>query len=140
MLSYLNATADDPKDYLYAISIPAYYGGKAAAGEAGTEHASVDEILTGMKTSAEQTKKDRLAVVELAKRSDVPGGYCAYESGPDVGGGRNANIANRINAVRDRRQAAIYEFNLSDAFWNVGATWRCNSPWLRRTAAMERGA
>jgi hypothetical protein len=59
-------------------------------------------------------------LVELAKRFDLPGGYCAYESGPDIGGGRMTNIARRIEAIRDSRQAAVYKFNLTDAFWNIG--------------------
>ena len=120
MLTYLQATAGEPKDFLYAISVPAYYGGKAAAGEPGTEHDSIDQILAGMKTSVEQARKERLAVVDLARRFNLPGGYCAYESGPDIGGGRTTNVANRIEAIRDGRQAAIYQSNLTDAFWNVG--------------------
>ena len=120
MLDYLKTTNGDPKNYLYAISIPAYYGGKAASGDTGTENASVDQILTGMKANVEQTKKDRAAVVGLAKRFELPGGYCAYESGPDIGGGRTSNVANRIRAIRDGGQKDIYKANLADAFWGVG--------------------
>ena len=120
MLAYLKATGGDPKNSIYAISIPAYYGGKSAAGEAGTEHDSVEQILAGMKASVEQTKKDRLAVIELARRFELPGGFCAYESGPDIGGGRTANIANRIGAIRDARQGDIYKANLTDGFWSIG--------------------
>ena len=135
MLDYLKATDGDPSGYIYAISMPAYYGGKAAAGDAGAENASVDEILGGMTASIETAKKDRLAVVELARRYALSGGYCAYESGPDIGGGRTANIANRIRAIRDPRQGSLFEANLSDGFWKLGGNlamqFTLSSPYSR---------
>ena len=135
MLAYLKSTNGDPKDYIHAISIPAYYGGKAAAGETGTEQDSVDEILADMQASVEKAGKDRLAVVELARRFGLAGGYCAYESGPDIGGGRPTNIASRISAIRDPKQAAIYKANLADAFWGIGGNlamqFTLSSPYSR---------
>jgi hypothetical protein len=121
MLAYLKATNGDPKDYIYAISMPAYYGSKSASGEAGTENDSVDQILKDIGAGIQQTKKDRSAMVELARRFDLPGGYCAYESGPDIGGGRKANIGHRIEAIRDPRQKDLYKANFADCFWDLGA-------------------
>lgn len=120
MLDYLKATSGDPKESIYAISVAIYYGGKAATGDAGTEGYSVDQILNDMRDGEDQTIKDRKAMVELAKRFGLPGGFCAYESGPDIGGGRKANIANRIRAIRDPRQADLYKRNFGDGFWDLG--------------------
>ena len=120
MLDYLKATGADPKESIDAISIAMYYGGKAATGEAGTESYSVDQIINDMRGEMDHQLAQRKAMVELAKRFGLPGGVCAYESGPDIGGGRKSNIANRIRAVRDPRQAELFKRNLSDCFWNLG--------------------
>ena len=120
MLDYLKAVDGDPKNYIYAISMPAYYGGKGAAGEAGTENYSVDQLIANMQTGIANTKTDRMAMIALAKRFDLIGGFCAYESGPDIGGGSRVNIANRIRAIRDPRQRDLYKQNFADGFWDLG--------------------
>jgi len=120
MLDYLKAVDGDPKQYIYAISMPAYYGGKGASGEAGTENYSVDQLIGNMQAAIDNTKADRLAMTALAKQFDLPGGFCAYESGPDIGGGSRANIANRIRAIRDPRQRDLYKRNFADCFWDLG--------------------
>jgi hypothetical protein len=121
MLAYLKATGGDPKEYVYAISMPAYYGSKSASGEAGTGSESVSQILDDIRAGMEKTKADRTAMVNLAAQYGLAGGYCAYESGPDIGGGRTTNIANRIMAIRDPRQKDLFKMNLADCFWGVGA-------------------
>ncbi len=135
MLEYLKATGSDPKDWIYAISMPVYYGGKAASGGKGTEGDSVDQILEDIRQNIEKSKKDRSAVVELARRYGLPGGFCAYESGPDIGGGRQANIANRIRAVRDPRQGELYRKNYTECFWDLGGNvamqFTLSSPYSR---------
>ena len=120
MLDYLKATGSEPKDYIYAISIPAYYGGKAAAGSDGTEGYSVTQVLDDMRKAIDASKADRTAMVKLARRFELPGGFCAYESGPDIGGGRIENIGNRIRAVRDPRQADLYRMNFANCLWDLG--------------------
>jgi hypothetical protein len=120
MLEYLKAVDGDPKHYIYAISMPAYYGGKGAAGEAGTENYSVGQLISNMQKGIDNTKADRMAMVALAKQYDLPGGFCAYESGPDIGGGSRVNIANRIRAIRDPRQGDLYKRNFADCFWDLG--------------------
>jgi len=120
MLDYLKAVDGEPKNYIYAISMPAYYGGKGASGEAGTENYSVDQLISNMLTGIDQTKADRMAMIALAKQFDLPGGFCAYESGPDIGGGSRVNIANRIRAIRDPRQRDLYKRNFADCFWDLG--------------------
>ena len=120
MLDYLKAVDGDPKNYIYAISIPAYYGGKGASGETGTGDYSVDQLISNMQTGIDNTKADRMAMVALARKFDLLGGFCAYESGPDIGGGSRVNIANRIKAIRDPRQADLYKRNFDDCFWDLG--------------------
>jgi hypothetical protein len=120
MLDYLKAVDGDPKQYIYAISMPAYYGGKGASGEAGTENYSVDQLISNMQKGIDNTKADRMAMVALARQFDLPGGFCAYESGPDIGGGSRVNIANRIKAIRDPRQRDLYKRNFADCFWDLG--------------------
>jgi hypothetical protein len=120
MLDYLKAIDGDPKNYIYAISMPAYYGGKGASGETGTGNYSVDQLISNMQTGIDNTKADRMAMIALAKEFDLPGGFCAYESGPDIGGGSRVNIANRISAIRDPRQRDLYKRNFADCFWDLG--------------------
>jgi len=108
MLEYLEKTSGDPRNYIYAISIPIYYGGKAAAGAAGADTYSVDQILDDMRRTMDDQTAGRKAVIDLAKRYNLPGGVCAYEGGPDIGGGRTDNIENRILAIRDPRQGDLY--------------------------------
>ena len=112
MLDYLKAVDGDPKNYIYAISIPAYYGGKGASGEAGTENYSVDQLIRSMQTGIDNAKADRMAMIALARQFELPGGFCAYESGPDIGGGSRVNIANRIRAIRDPRQRGSLQTEL----------------------------
>jgi len=120
MLEFLRATGADPSNDIYAISIPIYYGGKAASGAAGTGSSSVDQILDGMRQSIDGEKSNRAAVVALARRYNLAGGLCAYEGGPDIGGGRTDNIGNRILAIRDPRQGELYRQNLTTGYWDLG--------------------
>lgn len=120
MLDYLEATGAMPAEDVYAISIPLYYGGKEATGDKGTETATVDEIVAGMAQSIEARKTDRVAAIALAKARGLKGGVCGYEGGPDTGGGRTENIANRIRAVRDPRQKELYKRNFAEGFWDLG--------------------
>jgi len=120
MLEYLQAVDGDPKNYIYAISLPVYYGGKGASGEANTGNLSVDELITNMQAAIASTKADRVAMVALARKYELPGGFCAYEGGPDIGGGSRVNIANRIRAIRDPRQRDLYRANFAAGFWDLG--------------------
>ena len=120
MLEYLQATGQPPKESIYAIAMPAYYGGKAASGEPGTESDKADQIIAGMEAGIRQAEKERMAAVQLARHFELPGGLCAYESGPDIGGGKVANIGSRIQAIRDPRQKALFETNLTEEFWGGG--------------------
>jgi hypothetical protein len=120
MLDYLQAIDGDPGDYIYAISMAAYYGGNGASGEVGTADYTVDQVLGNMRVAIDHARSDRVAMVALARRFALPGGFVAYESGPDIGGGSTVNSANRIRAIRDPRQAMLYQHNFADCFWDLG--------------------
>jgi hypothetical protein len=120
MLKYLRATGSEPKDWIYAISIPLYYGGPAAEAKEGTEAASVDEIIKSMRKHVLGLRPKRRAAIDLARAYDLPGGVCSYEGGPSLGVGKTDNVANRIRAVRDVRQKEIYKLNFADCFWELG--------------------
>jgi hypothetical protein len=120
MLEYLRETGSEPKDWIYAVSIPLYYGGPMASGSPGAETASVDEIIESMRRSVMDLNSSRKAVVDLAKRYGLPGGFCSYEGAPSLGVGNTVNLARRIRAVRDPRQKEIYKLNFADGFWDLG--------------------
>lgn len=120
MLEYLKATGADPKEDVYAISMAAYYGGPAASADQMTLTYSVDEILADMRADVKRCAEDRKAMVALARRYELSGGFCAYESGPGLAVGSRANLANRLRAIRDARQADIYKMNFADTFWDLG--------------------
>lgn len=138
MLDYLEQTSGSPSNWLYAISIPLYYGGKAAAGEPGTQAFSVGQVIDDMRATIDSSKAGRAAVIALAGRYHLPGGVCAYEGGPDIGGGKTTNLGNRIGAIRDPRQAELYRQNLVDAYWELGGNlamqFALASPYTRHGA------
>ena len=120
MLEYLQATGGDPRNYIYAISVPLYYGGEAAKGEGATVNFSVDQILEDMRQSIDDAMDGRAKVVALARKYQLAGGVCSYEGGQDLGGGRTENVGNRIRAVRDPRQVELYRKNFAEGYWDLG--------------------
>ena len=58
MLDYLKAVDGDPKNYIYAISIPAYYGGKGSEGETGTGDYSLYQLISNMQAGIRYTKSE----------------------------------------------------------------------------------
>ena len=79
MSDYLKAVDGEPRNYIYAISMPAYYGGKGASGETGTGIIRWNRLISNMQTGIDNTKADW--------QINLPGGFCAYESGPDMAAG-----------------------------------------------------
>jgi len=120
MLDYLNSTYGAPKNYIYAISVPAYYGGDAASGADATKDFTVDQIVDAMQTGSDNGRSDRQKMVQLATSYQLPGGFSSYEGGPDIGGGSTTNVGNRIRAVRAPRQKDVYKRNFADNFWDLG--------------------
>ncbi|NJO02039.1 MAG: T9SS type A sorting domain-containing protein [Bacteroidia bacterium] len=122
MLSYLQANYGDPKNYIYAVSVPLYYGGEAASGGGNTGSYSVQQIIDAMRAASDAQRTERQSVVTLASQYQLPGGFISYEGGPDIGGGSTTNIGNRIRAIRDPQQADVYKRNFADNFWDLGGT------------------
>ena len=51
---------------------------------------------------------------------NLPGGFASYEGGPDHGGGSTENITNRIMAERNQGMYDLMQYNLKDAFIDLG--------------------
>jgi hypothetical protein len=120
MLDYLNSTYGAPKNYIYAISVPLYYGGSAASGSDTSKTFTVDQIIDSMQAGSDAGRSDRTKMIQLATTYQLPGGYCSYEGGPDIGGGSTHDVGNRIRAVRAARQKDVYKRNFADNFWDLG--------------------
>ena len=105
VLSWVKKTYGDPKNYFYAIASAAYYNVSKAP-----KDADVPALLKSMRQSSEEHLKLRLQLQKLAEGYGLK--HCQYEIGPDVGGGKTDNIANRILSNRD---PAIKELLLHDA-------------------------
>jgi hypothetical protein len=114
MLKYLKENYGDPKNYMYTIAGGAYYN------EPGKDVSSVDEILTDMEADIVAKKTNRVKYITLAKDYGLIGGYSAYEGGPHWKNQNTVNIANRIRAIRDPRQADLLKKNLTEYFWDLG--------------------
>ncbi|MGE5558402.1 MAG: hypothetical protein ACM3WV_07300, partial [Bacillota bacterium] len=120
MLTYLNANYGAPSGYIYGIADPTYFGGPAAAGEAGYENYTVDQILDNMRATSDNGVSERQGKISLAASWSLPGGFCSYEGGPDTGGGSTTNLANRISVHRAQRMQTEYKHNIADNFWTLG--------------------
>jgi hypothetical protein len=93
VLEWVKDAYGDPKDLFYGIAGAAYYGPGRAP-----KDASPERIVEGMRASSDANRKNRDAIQAIADRYGLK--HCQYEVGPDVGGGKTENVANRIRANR----------------------------------------
>ncbi len=121
MIDYVKKEFGEPNQYIYALACQTYYGGGADAGE------SVEKILNDCRTSITKQMNEpggnqagRKQWIAKAKELGLVGGFCSYEGGPDHGGGSTTNVANRILAERDEGMAAVFKYNIDDAFFQLG--------------------
>lgn len=93
VLKWVSATYGAPKNYFWAMAGAAYYNAEKASNAA-----SPAEIVEAMRqASVENGKYHR----QLKATADAYGlQYVQYEVGPDNGGGKTENVANRIRANR----------------------------------------
>ncbi len=93
VLKWMTATYGAPKNYFWAMAGAAYYNADRAS-----QTASPAEIVEAMRQgSIENGKYHR----QLKATADAYGiQYVQYEVGPDNGGGKIENVANRIRANR----------------------------------------
>ena len=105
MLAWLDTTYGPPKADLYGIAGAAYYNIEGAAPDAGPE-----ALVEAMRASSDRQVSLRAEIGKVAERYGVR--HCQYEVGPDVGGGKVENVANRI---RSNRLPAMEGLMLHDA-------------------------
>ena len=105
VLAWVEKTYGPPKNYFTAIAGAAYYNAEKAA-----PNASVTQVLDAMRANSDDNLKFRTALQQIAASYGLK--HFQYEVGPDTGGGKTENVANRIRANRDPR---IKEIVLHDA-------------------------
>lgn len=105
VLQWVENTYGPPKTFFTAIAGAAYFNAEKAA-----PNASVTQVLDALRASSDENLKFRTALQKIAVSYGLK--HFQYEVGPDTGGGKTENIANRIRANRDPR---IKEIILHDA-------------------------
>ena len=124
MLEYIRDHHDTPSDYLWAIGCQTYFSGGHETGE------SVEDILNDCHESITSQIDEAGGTNEAGRKQwiatsaawNLPGGFVSYEGGPDHGGGSTENITNRILAERNQGMYDLMQYNLKDAFIDLGGT------------------
>lgn len=93
VLKWAEATYGPPKNYFYGMAGAAYYNAEKASNTA-----SPDEILAVMRKSSDDNAIFHKQLKAIADSYGLK--YTQYEIGPDNGGGKTENVANRIRANR----------------------------------------
>ena len=122
MLEYIRDVLGTPSHYLWAIGCQTYFSGGHETGE------SVADILQDCRESISSqidetggtNEAGRKQWIATAAAWNLPGGFVSYEGGPDHGGGSTENIANRIMAERNQGMYDLMQYNLKDAFIDLG--------------------
>jgi hypothetical protein len=96
VLKWAAKTYGPPTNYLYAVAGAAYFNAEKAG-----PTADVVGVLAAMRASSDANLKLRTAIQRVADSYGLK--HFQYEVGPDTGGGKTENVANRIRANRDPR-------------------------------------
>lgn len=111
VLAWVEKTYGPPKKYFYGIAGAAYFNAEKAG-----VNASAEQVLDAMRANSVDNRKFLDAIQKIADRYGVK--HCQYEVGPDTGGGKADNVANRIQA---HRLPAMKDVILQDAHrWFAG--------------------
>lgn len=113
VLQWLDTTYGPPKNYFYAISAAAYYNAEKASATANPE-----EILTVMHQNSDENDKYHKQLKAIADSFGLK--YTQYEIGPDNGGGKTENVANRIRANRLPGMKTLVLYDARKWFANGG--------------------
>ena len=108
VLGWVEKTYGPPNQFFYGVAGAAYFNADKAG-----PMASVDQVLAAMRASSDENRTWRTQIQKIAERYGLK--HCQYEVGPDTGGGKTENVANRILANRDPR---IKDIILHDATQN----------------------
>lgn len=93
VLAWVAKTCGPPKNLFYGVASAAYYNADKAP-----PNATPVQILAAMRASSDDNTRARQAIQQIAARYGLK--HCQYEVGPDTGGGKTENVANRILANR----------------------------------------
>ena len=121
MLQYVNDTFGPPSEFIWSIASQTYFGGGADPGEDTTK--ILDDCHAGITAQINDNSNNesgRMQWIAKAAQWNLPGGYSSYEGGPDHGGGSTTNLANRILAERTLRMCDEMQYNLREAFLDIG--------------------
>jgi hypothetical protein len=113
VLEWVDKAYGPPKDYFYALAGAAYFDVSKAP-----KDADVPALLRAMRDSSDAHVKDRLALQEIADHYGLKN--FQYEIGPDVGGGKTDNIANRIESNRDPGMKDLILHDAKDNWFSHG--------------------
>ena len=113
VLAWVAKNYGPPKNYFYALAGAAYFGiGKSSP------NADVNTLLREMRAKSDSNLAARLAIRKIASFYGLM--HCQYEVGPDVGGGKTDNLANRILSNRDPRMKEIILHDARDNWFSKG--------------------
>jgi hypothetical protein len=124
MLQYIQNNHGTPSEYLWAIGCQTYFSGGHEAGESVADILDdcYESITSQMDETGEVNEAGRKQWIATANSWNLQGGFVSYEGGPDHGGGSTENMANRILAERSQGMYDLMQYNLKDAFVDLGGT------------------
>jgi hypothetical protein len=124
MLEYIQTHHGAPSDFLWAIGCQTYFSGGHESGESVIDilNDCIASIAGQIDETGEVNEAGRKQWIETAHAWSLPGGFVSYEGGPDHGGGSTENMANRILAERDPGMYDVMQYNLKDAFLDLGGS------------------
>jgi len=100
ILDWVGKTYGPPANYFYGIAGAAYFNIEKAG-----KNATPDQLIDAMRASSDDNLKFRAEIQAIAQKHGLK--HCQYEVGPDVGGGKTENLANRILANRSPRMREL---------------------------------
>ena len=106
VLKWMEATYGPPKNYFYGMAGAAYYNAEKASSTA-----SPEEVLAVMRKNSDENGIFHRQLKAIADTYGLK--YTQYEIGPDNGGGKVENVANRIRANRlpAMKDLVLYDAN-----------------------------
>jgi hypothetical protein len=113
VLEWVKTEHGDPAQLFYGIAGAAYYNAEAAGAEA-----KPDAIVAAMHARSDANRGYRDAIGAIARRFGLK--HCQYEVGPDTGGGKTENVANRIRANRLERMRDLLLHDARDNWFSQG--------------------
>ncbi len=116
VLKWMNATYGAPKNYFWSIAGAAYYNAEKASNTA-----TPQQIVEVMKQNSIENRKFHTQLKAIADSYGLV--YTQYEVGPDNGGGKVENVANRIRANRLPEMRDLVLFDCQNWFASGGGLY-----------------